>query len=189
MSQIKNSYYNLDLHGNTIHNSGFEPVGTLPNSDLFTGRTVTLTTDGFVYHYGLSGWQKTNYFDLAGTSLVSNVAGFFAGPIPVNLTIAKQLLRTQTTFPASAPGSKFTAETAPLSEVVFTIKHKPPAGAEVNIATVTFAIGSVSGVLSMATGLVAAAGSYIRIVSPAATDDLAGFYMDLRGYSLLPVYV
>ena len=188
MSQTKKVYYHLDLSKNSFIRAGFEVVNTLPNADLFLGRKVILAGDGLDYTYGLTGWDKTSSFDITTQKIISSMSGYFSGPVSINVNIGKQMFRQATTFPSGIPGSRFTLETAPTSLTAFDVVHTPDGGADVSVGTINFPSGALVGSITFATTLIVATNGMIKIVAPTDTFGMEGFYFDLKGHSLLPVY-
>lgn len=182
MSNVKTAYYHLDLSGNGLFNTGFEVVNSLPVDTLFDGRQVTLATDGSSYKYFNGAWHRYSTFDPTTTSIASVLGGFFAGPIPINIVIAKQYFRTDTVFAANVPGSVATAEVAPEAAVEFDIRYISPVDPEVSVGKIQFGTGSVLGSFNVANAFTVVTGGYLKLVAPdTTTSNLAGFYFDMLG--------
>lgn len=91
--------------------------------------------------------------------------------------IAKDLITTDVTFPAAFLGSMAGSEVAALAEAVYSIRLN---GSEVG--TITFPMGSTSGMFAMASELECEAGDLFDVIAPDPRDEeLAGVTFSIVG--------
>ena len=157
-------------------------------------------TDGFEYGAGdankaLSVNGTANGLVLqsivpANQLIEDGLRGYLAGSVPANAIVALQIQNKTMTLPVNAPKSKIYALTAPINTISFEIIKRALGAYETDIVigSIDFVTGSSVGTITIATQSTFIAGDIICVKSPPLVEGCKDLFINLVGFSPLPLY-
>jgi hypothetical protein len=127
--------------------------------------------------------------DISSNKIDWSLDGYIAGGVPSNSTIMLTATNRDTTLPINCPGSHFYSVTPPTDVVVFDIKKSSsPYAADTTVGTITFATGSETGTIAVGSTHTLTSGDHLFISSPNDTFGMRDVYMNVLGYTLMPIH-
>ena len=165
---------------------GLATVTTVQRDGLSAalGDTIYNSDTGEIQSYNGSSWSSTGLLKIN-----DGMRAYVRGALPINSVLVFNKIATPTTYEIGISKSQFHCLVEPTDTVVLDIVRSiAPYSADTTIGTLTWVAGAATPTIVFTSQINLSVGDIIKIITPTDAFGMRDIYLDMVGWTLMPIY-